>query len=200
MAAAIPAAMERLIRMLSRLPGVGEKTATRFAFHIIEQPPEYAEGLARALSDSRREVGWCSRCFGLSESPLCPLCADPSRDDSTVCVVEGVPDQVAIDRTGAYRGRYHVLHGSLAPLRGMGPDDLRLKPLADRVLAGGVKEVIVATNVDVEGEATALYIRRLLEPSGVRVTRIASGVPMGGDLEFMDQITLSRALECRREM
>lgn len=196
----VPPALEQLIAHLARLPGIGEKSATRLAFFILNEPPEYARAMAATLGDVLATVRFCEVCFHLAEGPRCPICASEERDEGLVCVVEGVQELMALERAGVYRGRYHVLHGALSPLRGVGPDDLRVGPLVDRVRTEPIREVILATNVDVEGEATAAYLARLLEPLAARVTRIATGVPMGGDLEFMDQVTLARAFEGRREM
>lgn len=196
----LPAPVERLVAELARLPGVGERTATRLAFHVMDHPADYARSLAEALVAVKERVGDCERCQNIAEGPLCDVCRDPGRDHGLVCIVESVPDLLAIEQTGEFRGVFHVLHGALAPLRGIGPADLRLEPLLLRLQAGEVREVVVATNVDVEGEATALYIRKLATPHGARVTRIASGVPMGSDLEYMDRVTLARALAGRREM
>ncbi len=189
----------RLAVLFARLPGVGEKTAQRLAFHVLKSPPEYAQDLAAALLALRLEVRLCSTCCNLTAQDPCPVCKDPQRDSRIICVVESVPDLLAVERTREFRGRYHVLHGALSPLDGVGPDQLKIKELLPRI-AGGVEEVIVATDPTVEGEATALYLTRLLKPLGVRVTRIAQGVPMGGDLEYADQVTLARALQGRREM
>ncbi|HWE23019.1 MAG TPA: recombination mediator RecR [Myxococcales bacterium] len=189
----------RLTVLLAKLPGVGEKTAQRLAFHILESPPQYARDLAEALTSLEREVRLCSTCSNLTSQDPCTICSDAQRDAKIVCVVESVPDLLAIERTREFRGRYHVLHGALSPLDGIGPDQLKLKELLAR-LHGEVQEVIVATNPTVEGEATALYLTRLIKPLGVRVTRIAQGVPMGGDLEYADQVTLARALSGRREV
>ncbi len=202
----LPPALERLIEQFARLPGVGTKTASRFAFFVLRQPPEVAESLASALREARTAVRHCSRCFFVAQDELCAVCANPSRDRATICVVEGVADVLAVERTGEYRGTYHVLHGVLSPLRGVGPEHLRLAELVDRVRKGGIREVILATPVGVEGEATALYIHRQLaqleehEGSGVRITRIAAGVPFGGELEYTDPATLGRALAGRRNV
>ena len=184
---------------LSRLPGIGEKTATRLTFFLLHAAPEIAKELAAALGDVHERVRLCSVCCTMTEPDPCRLCADPRRDDRIVCVVESVPSQIAIERTGEFRGRYHVLHGVLSPLDGIGPEDLHLRELLVRV-AAGLDEIIVATNPSVEGEATAFYIQRLARPFGVKVTRIASGVPIGSDLEYADQVTLARALSGRREL
>lgn len=198
MAVADPIA--RLVKELARLPGIGEKTAQRLAFHILEQGAEYADALAAAVSGVVREVRCCSICQTLTERDPCAICADPQRDARAICVVEGVPDLVAVERTHEFRGRYHVLHGVLSPLDGVGPSDLRIRELLVRLEREPVEEVVVATNPDVEGEATALYLVKLLKPLGIKVTRIAQGVPMGGDLEYADQVTLARALAGRREL
>ncbi len=191
--------IRRLVHAFTRLPGIGEKSATRLTFFILNAPEEVARDLADALSDIRERVRFCSVCRNLTEADPCRFCADPRRDDRLVCVVESVPSLLAVERTGEYRGRYHVLHGVLSPLDGVGPEALHLKSLVTRV-AQGVDEVIVATNPSVEGEATALYIQRLLKPLGIRMTRIASGVAVGSDLEYADQATLGRALTGRRDM
>jgi recombination protein RecR len=188
----------RLTVLLAKLPGVGEKTAQRLAFHVLKSPPEYARDLAQALLALRDEIRLCSSCCNLTAQDPCAICKDPQRDAKLICVVESVPDLLAIERTREFHGRYHVLHGALSPLDGIGPDQLKLKELLPRV--PGLDEVIVATDPTVEGEATALYLTRLLKPMGVRVSRIAQGVPMGGDLEYADQVTLARALQGRREM
>ncbi len=198
MAVADPIA--RLVKELAKLPGIGEKTAQRLAFHVLEAGSGYATALAEAIVGVVRDVRLCSSCQTLTDRDPCSICADPQRDARTVCVVEGVPDLVAIERTHEYRGRYHVLHGALSPLDGVGPGDLKVRELLVRLEQSQVEEVVLATNPDVEGEATALYLSKLLKPLGVKVTRIAQGVPMGGDLEYADQVTLARALAGRREL
>jgi recombination protein RecR len=190
----------RLVKELARLPGIGEKTAQRLAFHILKAGAGYAGELAAAITGVVRDVRLCSSCQTLTDRDPCAICADPRRDARTICVVEGVPDLVAIERTHEYRGRYHVLHGALSPLDGVGPSDLKIRELLLRLEQAPVDEVVLATNPDVEGEATALYLTKLLKPLGVKVTRIAQGVPMGGDLEYADQVTLARALSGRREL
>jgi len=194
----------KLIRELARLPGIGEKTATRLAFHVLRAPVEYARDLAQALVEVKEKIRLCEICMNLTESSPCALCADARRDPRVVCVIASPPDLYAIERTGGFRGRYHVLHGVLSPLDGIGPDDLRLRELiarlSDRSDAARVDELIVATSPNVEGEATALYVAKLVKPLGVRVTRIASGLAVGGELEYADGVTISRALEARREM
>ncbi|MBX5483845.1 MAG: recombination protein RecR [Myxococcaceae bacterium] len=195
-----PEPLNRLIAQLARLPGIGEKTAQRLAFYILRAPPQYARDLSQALQEVVEKVRLCARCFSLTDQELCGFCLDARRDDRILCVVEGLADLMAVERTREFKGRYHVLHGVLSPLEGVGPDQLRIKELLARLEPGRVEEVIVATNPDVEGEATALYLTRLLKPMGLKVTRIAQGVPMGGDLEYADQATLARALSARREL
>lgn len=198
-----PDALNRLVAQLSKLPGIGEKTAQRLAFHVLRSPPEYARGLAAALTDMVERVRLCPRCFSLtdgSSTAMCGFCSDPKRDDKVLCIVEGIADELAVERTREYKGRYHVLHGVLSPLDGIGPDQLRIKELLVRLESGVVEEIIVATNPDVEGEATALYLVRLLKPMGLKITRLAQGIPMGGDLEYTDQATLARALSARRDL
>ena len=198
-----PDAINRLVAQLSKLPGIGEKTAQRLAFHILRSPPDYARGLAAALTEVVDKVRLCHRCFSLTDGPegsLCGFCTDLRRDDRLVCVVEGISDELAIERTREFKGRYHVLHGVLSPLEGVGPEQLRIRELLARLSDAPVEEVIVATNPDVEGEATSLYLTRLLKPLGLKVTRLAQGIPMGGDLEFADQATLARSLAARREL
>lgn len=191
----------RLTVLFAKLPGVGEKTAQRLAFHVLKSPPEYASDLAEALLALRAEVRLCSSCCNLTAQDPCPICKDTQRDAKLICVVESVPDLLAVERTREFRGRYHVLHGALSPLDGVGPDQLKIKELLARLGPDcGVEEVIVATDPTVEGEATALYLTRLLKPLGVKVSRIAQGVPMGSDLEYADQVTLARALRGRREL
>jgi len=190
----------RLVKELARLPGIGEKTAQRLAFHVLEAGPEYAQALAEAVVGVVRDVRCCSSCQTLTEKDPCTICADDRRDPRTICVVEGVPDLLAIERTREFRGRYHVLHGALSPLDGVGPSDLKIRELLLRLEREPAEEVVVATNPDVEGEATALYLQKLLKPLGLKVTRIAQGVPMGGDLEYADQATLARAMAGRREL
>ena len=192
--------IQRLVQRLSRLPGVGEKSATRFAFHILRAPEAWARELAQAILDVRDKVRLCSRCCNLTEQDPCAICADARRDETIVCVVAQPTDLLAIERSGSYRGRYHVLHGVLSPLDGVGPDDLRIRELLDRLPGSPVAEVILATSPSVEGESTAMYLARLLGPLGVKLSRIAAGVPIGGELEHVDQVTLGRALEGRRPL
>lgn len=195
-----PDPLNRLVAQLAKLPGIGEKTAQRLAFHVLRGPKEYARELSQAILEVVEKVRLCSRCFALTEAELCPMCQDPRRDERVLCVVEGVADLLALERTREFKGRYHVLHGVLSPLDGVGPDQLRIKELLVRLQDGKVEEVIVATNPDVEGEATALYLTRMLKPLGIKVSRLAQGLPMGGDLEYADQATLARALSGRREL
>jgi recombination protein RecR len=192
--------LSRLVQLLAKLPGVGEKTATRLAFYILSAPSSFAEELSQAVVDVKEKLKPCSTCFHLTEQDPCALCQDPRRDETLICVVATPQDLMAIERTGSYRGRYHVLHGVLSPLDGVGPDDLHIAALLQRLGAGTVQEVILATSPNVEGDATALYLSRLIKPLGARVSRIASGVPIGGELEYADGVTLNRALESRREV
>lgn len=189
----------RLIEQLAGLPGIGGKSAQRLAFHIIHMPPEKVEALAQAISDAKKQVRYCSVCCNLTDDDPCPVCANPKRDHSTIMVVEDPRDMAAYERTREYYGVYHILHGAISPMTGVGPQEIHIAELLQRI-DEHVQEVILATNPNVEGEATAMYISRLLKPLGVKVTRIANGVPVGGDLEYVDQVTLSRALEGRREI
>jgi len=198
-----PDAINRLVAQLAKLPGIGEKTAQRLAFHILRAPPEYAKGLAAALTEVVETVHLCPRCYSLHDGKaetVCGFCSDKRRDDRVLCVVEGIADELAIERTKEFKGRYHVLHGALSPLEGVGPDQLRIAELLRRLEETEIDEIILATNPDVEGEATALYLTRLLKPMGLKVTRLAQGIPMGGELEYADQATLARALAARRDL
>jgi recombination protein RecR len=190
----------RLVQQLAKLPGIGEKTAARLAFHILRAAPEDAAALAAAITDVKLKIRLCGVCCDLTERDPCAVCGDARRDAGLVCVVAQPQDVVAIERTGGYRGRYHVLHGLLSPLDGVGPDDLRVAELVRRCADGTSGEVILATSSTVEGEATAVYLAKLLRPLGVRTSRIATGVPIGGELEYADQLTLVRAIDGRREM
>lgn len=192
----------RLVQALGRFPGVGEKTATRLAFFVLRQGPGFARDLAEALVEATEKVGYCHSCQNLTDGQVCRICQDARRDPSVLCVVEDVQDLRAIERSREFRGRYHVLHGSIAPLDGVGPDDLKIKELLARLSEGGegVEEVIIATNPSVEGEATALYLQRMLAPMGYRVSRIASGLPIGSDLEYADAATIAQALSGRRAL
>ena len=191
--------MNKLIEQLSRLPGVGAKSAQRLAFHIINMPKEEVEGLASAMTDAKAHIKYCKECFTLTDDEICPICANKKRDHSTIMVVEQTRDMAAYEKTGKYEGVYHVLHGAISPMLGIGPSDIKLKELMKR-LEGDVQEVIIATNSSLEGETTAMYISRLIKPTGIKVTRIASGVPVGGDLEYIDEVTLLRALDGRTEL
>ena len=188
-----------LIEELGRLPGIGTKTAQRLAFHMISMPPEQVEGLAKAMVEARSKVRYCAQCCTLTDQEVCPICGDPRRDHRTIMVVETPRDQAAYEKTGRYEGVYHVLHGAISPMLGIGPQDIRLKELMER-LRGDVEEVIIATNSTLEGETTAMYISKLIKPVGIKVSRIASGVPVGGDLEYIDEVTLLRALEGRTQL
>ena len=191
--------MNKLIEQLSRLPGVGAKSAQRLAFHIINMPKEEVEGLASAMTDAKAHIKYCKECFTLTDDEICPICANEKRDHSTIMVVEQTRDMAAYEKTGKYEGVYHVLHGAISPMLGIGPSDIKLKELMKR-LEGDVQEVIIATNSSLEGETTAMYISRLIKPTGIKVTRIASGVPVGGDLEYIDEVTLLRSLDGRTEL
>jgi recombination protein RecR len=192
--------IQDLIDELSRLPGIGPKSAQRLAFYMVKAPPQDAKRLAEAIVAAKERVRFCRECFSVSEGDLCRICKDPGRDSSVICVVEESKDQGAIEKAGVIKGRYHVLGGAISPLEGMGPDDLRVQELLDRVGRDHVQEVILATNPNLEGNATAMYVAALLKPIGVKVTRLASGLPVGGDLEYADEVTLGQALEGRREM
>jgi recombination protein RecR len=197
--------VQELIDALARLPGIGPKSAQRVAFHLLKATPDEARRLAQAIVEAKDKVRFCSICFNVSDQETCEYCRDSRRDRSIVCVVQEAPDIVAIERTREYRGLYHVLQGAISPIEGIGPDDLRVAELLERLKSGGegateIAEVIVATNPNVEGDATAMYLARLLAPLGIKVTRLASGMPVGGDLEYADEVTLGRALEGRRRL
>lgn len=200
MAAAIPEPVNRLIEAFSQLPGVGPKTASRLTFYLLRRPAEQTETLADAIRDLKQRITFCGTCFNITEQSPCAICQDEGRDRTIVCVVEEPLDVLAIDRTGEYKGLYHVLHGAISPVEGIGPDELRIQELMARLQQEPVQEVLLATNPNLEGEATAMYLARLIQPQGVRVTRLARGLPVGGDLEYADAVTLGRALEGRREM
>ncbi|MBW2646673.1 MAG: recombination protein RecR [Deltaproteobacteria bacterium] len=193
-----PPTLLRLIKQFARLPGIGEKTATRLALHILNISRQEAASLAQSILDVKEKIKLCSVCFGLADTDSCKICTDTGRENGVLCVVEETDDLMALEKSGAFKGRYHVLHGALSPLNGIGPDDLKIKELVDRIRKEGVKEVILANNTDVEGEATASYLAKLLASFPVSVTRIASGVPMGCDIKYTDQVTLKRAMEGRR--
>jgi recombination protein RecR len=192
--------VQDLIDELGRLPGVGPKSAQRIAFHLLKLPKQDALRLARSITEVKDRVAFCTRCFNIAEGDECGICADDRRDSTVICVVEEPRDIVAVEKTGEFKGRYHVLQGALSPIEGIGPDQLRVKELLGRLDDEGVQEIILGTNPNIEGETTAMYIGRLLKPLGLRVTRIASGLPVGGDLEYADELTLGRALEGRREV
>jgi len=197
----LPPAMTRLVKELSRLPGIGEKTASRLAFNLLNRPRDQVIALAESLLEMKERVGLCAECFALSDNPRCQICEDPARERDLICVVEGPADLMALERARSFGGLYHVLHGALSPLDGIGPDDIKMRELVTRVSPPAqVREVIVATNATVEGEATALYIARTLKPLGVKATRLARGLPAGGDLEYSDSATLASALTGRREL
>ncbi len=198
MAAPYAAAVQELIDCLGRLPGIGPKSAQRVAFHLLKVDKEEANRLARAIVEVKEKVSFCTRCFNIAEGELCTICADPRRDEHVLCVVEEPRDVVAIERTREFRGRYHVLQGAIDHLQGVGPDQLKIRELIQRVGVEGITEVILCTNPNLEGEATALYLTRVLDVPGLTVSRIASGLPVGGDLEYADELTLGRALEGRR--
>jgi recombination protein RecR len=192
--------LARLIQEFKRLPGIGQKSAQRLAFHVLRTPREDAERLATALVDVKDKLGLCAQCNNISDAELCNFCRDPHRDRSSICVVEEPHNILPIETTRQFSGFYHVLHGSLSPLRGIGPEQLRIVNLLERIQAGEIQELIIATNPTVEGEATAVYLSRLMKPLGVKVTRIAMGIPVGSDLEFADEVTMGKSLENRREM
>lgn len=189
-----------LYEQLRRLPGIGSKTAMRLAYHIIDMPAEEVRQLAAALNNAKEHIHYCKSCYNLTDSEVCDICSDSTRDRFTICVVEQPQDIAAMERSHGYHGLYHVLHGVLSPLDGIGPENLRIRELFQRLQKESVAEIIIATNSDVEGEATAAYLAQLLKPIGIKVSRIAHGLPVGGDLEYADEVTLSRALENRREM
>ena len=191
--------INRLIEQLSRLPGVGAKSAQRLAFHIINMPEQDVVNLTEAITDAKANIKYCKECFTLTDDELCPICSNMARDHKTIMVVEHTRDMAAYEKTGKYDGVYHVLHGAISPMLGVGPGDLKIKELIKR-LEGDVDEVIIATNSSLEGETTAMYLSRLIKPTGIKVTRIASGVPVGGDLEYIDEVTLLRALEGRTQL
>jgi len=196
----LPEPLERLIAELSRLPGVGPKTAQRLAFHFLRADRERADRLSEALLDLKARIGYCTRCFNIAEGPLCSICASGRRDETVICVVEAPLDVLAIERTAEYRGLFHVLHGVLSPIDNVGAEEIHIPELLARLAGGEVREVIVATNPDIEGEATASYLHRVIAPLGVQVTRPAHGLPFGGDLEYADELTLARAMSGRRAL
>lgn len=194
------APIENLIEQFAKLPGIGRKSAERIAFHVLNMPKEYARQMAEAIVDAKDKICFCKKCQNLTDTTPCAICSDIRRDVTTICVVETPKDVIAVEKMREYKGLYHVLHGALSPMDGVGPDDLAIAPLLARIAEGNIEEVIMATNPNVSGEATAMYLCKLLKPLGVRVTRIAHGIPVGGDLEYADEVTLMRAMEGRREM
>jgi recombination protein RecR len=200
MSSAVPKPVTDLIDALSRLPGVGPKTASRLTYYLLRAPDELSQTLAAAIGDLKAKTRYCSVCYNITDQVPCAICADERRDATQIVVVEDPLDVLAVERTGAYRGRYHVLHGAISPVDGIGPEDFKIRELVARTQGGKVLEVIVATNPGMEGDATAMYLQRQLEPSGVRITRLARGLPTGGDLEYVDSVTLLRALQGRHEM
>ena len=190
--------IEKLIESFERLPSIGHKTAARLAFHVLDWNEEETNAFISSIVTAKKNLKYCSKCYNITDNDPCPICSNPKRDQSTICVVEDVRDVAAMERTHEYRGVYHVLHGSISPMNGVGPDDIKIKELLSRLMEGNVKEVILATNPRVEGEATAMYISKLIKPMGINATRIAHGIHVGGDLEYTDDITLTKALEGRR--
>lgn len=192
--------IEKLIEAFEKLPSIGSKTAARLAFYILNASEEETTEFINAIENAKKNLKYCSKCYNISDTDPCTICGNPARDASTICVVEDVRDVVAMERTHEFKGVYHVLHGSISPMNGVGPDDIKIKELLSRLMDGQVKELILATNPRVEGEATAIYLSKLIKPLGIKVTRIAHGIPVGGDLEYTDEITLTKALEGRREI
>ena len=192
--------IEKLIEAFEKLPSIGHKTAARLAFHMLNSSEEEINNFVNAITNAKKNLKYCSKCFNISDTDPCIICSNPKRDESIICVVEDVRDIIALERTHEFTGVYHVLHGSISPMNGVGPDDIKVKELLARLTDGKVKEIILATNPRVEGEATAMYLSKLIKPLGIKVTRIARGIPVGGDLEYTDEITLMQALEGRREL
>ena len=192
--------IEKLIENFEKLPSIGHKTAIRLAFHMLDLDQEKTEKFISSIVDAKKNLKYCSKCFNITDNDPCPICSNPKRNQEQICVVEDVRDVVAMERTHEFKGVYHVLHGSISPMNGIGPDDIKIKELLARLSDNSVKEIILATNPRVEGEATAIYISKIIKPLGIKVTRIAQGIPVGGDLEYTDEVTLSQALEGRREI
>jgi len=192
--------IEKLIEAFEKLPSIGNKTAARLAFHILDASEEDTNEFIKAIQDAKNNLKYCSKCYNITDNDPCPICANVNRDHTIICVVEDVRDVVAMERTHEFKGVYHVLHGSISPMNGVGPDDIKIKELLARLMEGKVKEIILATNPRVEGEATEMYLSKIVKPLGVKATRIAHGIPVGGDLEYTDEVTLSKALEGRREV
>ncbi len=192
--------IERLIENFEKLPSIGHKTATRLAFHMLNLSEDGTNEFINSIVEAKKNLKYCSKCFNITDTDPCPICSSPKRDETTICVVEDVKDVVAMEKTHEFKGVYHVLHGSISPMNGIGPEDIKIKELLERLKDIDVKEIIIATNPRVEGEATAIYLSKLIRPIGIKVTRIAHGIPVGGDLEYTDEVTLSKALEGRREI
>ena len=192
--------IEKLIESFEKLPSIGHKTATRLAFHMLNLNEESTKEFINSIIEAKKNLKYCSKCFNITETDPCPICSSPKRDQSTICVVEDVKDVVAMEKTHEFKGVYHVIHGSISPMNGIGPEDIKIKELLERLRDTDVKEIIIATNPRVEGEATAIYLSKLIKPIGIKVTRIAHGIPVGGELEYTDEVTLSKALEGRREL
>ena len=192
--------IEKLIENFEKLPSIGHKTAIRLAFHMLDLDQERTDDFISSIVEAKKNLRYCSHCFNISDTDPCQICNSPKRDNSVICVVEDVRDVIAMERTHEFKGVYHVLHGSISPMNGIGPDDIKIKELLARLSDGSVKEIILATNPRVEGEATAIYLSKIIKPLGIKVTRIAQGIPVGGDLEYTDEVTLSQALEGRREL
>lgn len=192
--------IEKLVEAFEKLPSIGHKTAVRLAFHVLNQTNEETNEFIKAITSAKQNLKYCSKCYNISDTDPCTICANPKRDESIICVVEDVKDIIAMEKTHEFKGVYHVLHGVISPMNGIGPDDIKLKELISRLQPEIVKEIILATNPRVEGEATAMYISKLVKPLGIKVTRIAHGIPVGGDLEYTDEVTLTKALEGRREL
>ncbi len=192
--------IEKLIESFEKLPSIGHKTAVRLAFHMLNCTQEETNQFVTSIIEAKKNLKYCTKCYNISDTDPCPICSNPKRDETVICVVEDVKDIIAMERTHEFKGVYHVLHGSISPMNGIGPDDIKIKELLARLMDSQVKEVILATNPRVEGEATAMYISKLVKPLGIRVTRIAHGIPVGGDLEYTDEVTLMKALEGRRDL
>ena len=192
--------IEKLIESFERLPSIGHKTAVRLAFHMLDLSKEETEEFINSIINAKEKLKYCSNCYNISDTDPCPICSSPKRDNSVICVVEDVRDVMAMERTHEFKGVYHVLHGTISPINGIGPEDIKIKELLNRIANNDIKEIIIATNPRVEGEATAIYLSKIIKPLGIKVTRIAHGIPVGGDLEYTDEVTLSKALEGRREL
>ena len=192
--------IEKLIESFERLPSIGHKTAVRLAFHILDLSKEETDEFINSIINAKEKLKYCSNCYNISDTDPCPICSSPKRDNSVICVVEDVRDVMAMERTHEFKGVYHVLHGTISPMNGIGPEDIKIKELLNRIANNDIKEIIIATNPRVEGEATAIYLSKIIKPLGIKVTRIAHGIPVGGDLEYTDEITLTKALEGRREI